>query len=130
MYHKRTMTAPEGCEVAATEEGSRKGSSAGICKRARRPTMSSFTTQNLSHGYDARKFVARPFTSTTHGGRGLMRKQPLLHKKRTTQLSVRAEKVVGIDLGTTNSAVSIFLALFVYSPSLLERLDSTMAPRL
>lgn len=35
-----------------------------------------------------------------------MRKQPLLHTKRSRQLSVRAEKVVGIDLGTTNSAVA------------------------
>ncbi|OUS42001.1 heat shock protein 70 family [Ostreococcus tauri] len=35
-----------------------------------------------------------------------MRSQPFLQKKRLAQIRVRAEKVVGIDLGTTNSAVA------------------------
>lgn len=71
-------------------------------------TMSRVFAQNVSSQHETRAASIRHFTSAAFpGNRALMRSQPFLQKKRLAQIRVRAEKVVGIDLGTTNSAVSI-----------------------
>jgi len=79
--------------------------------RRRNAMMSTLASKNIPRAYEKRSnrapsLHARAFV----GGQRLVAKQPFA-KQRAARLCVRAEKVVGIDLGTTNSAVSAIIRL-------------------
>jgi len=69
--------------------------------------MSTLASKSIPRAYEKRKSRAPSLHSRAFvGGKRLVSKQPFANKQRAARLCVRAEKVVGIDLGTTNSAVA------------------------
>lgn len=69
--------------------------------------MSTLASKSIPRAYEKRKSRAPSLHSRAFvGGKRLVAKQPFANKQRAARLCVRAEKVVGIDLGTTNSAVA------------------------
>ena len=72
--------------------------------------MSTLASKSIPRAYEKRKSRAPSLHSRAFvGGKRLVSKQPFASKQRAARLCVRAEKVVGIDLGTTNSAVSVII---------------------
>ena len=70
--------------------------------------MSTFPARSMSQRHATKKYCWRSSNSSTFAGtRLLCKKAAPTCRARVTGLEVRAEKVVGIDLGTTNSAVCL-----------------------
>jgi hypothetical protein len=82
-----------------------------VCtQRQRYAMMSTLASKSIPRAYEKRKSRAPSLHSRAFvGGKRLVSKQPFASKQRAARLCVRAEKVVGIDLGTTNSAVSVII---------------------